>query len=92
MAILKEIENNQGIKTNYHTLFWCQLISSPKVDKVSAIIKSFVSKEKYLEGKEAVEQTELSFELQKNFNESLREEIYKNAKELEKFKDAQDDI
>lgn len=92
MAIVKEIENNQGTKANYHTLFWCQLIATNRNDRIRAIINTYVSKEKYLEGKEPIEQTELNFELPKDFNASLRGEVYKRVKELEKFKDAEDDI
>lgn len=92
MAIVKKIETGLGADTEYHNVYWYQGISTPQRDKVSSIIKSYVSKEKYLEGKEAVEQTELSFELEKDFNGSLREEIYKKAKEIEKFINSIDDI
>ena len=92
MAIIIKIETTQGVLVNYHNVFWCQLIATPQNDKVSAIIKSYISKEKYLEGKQAIEQTDLSFELTKDFNGNIRNEIYNRVKELEKFKDAQDDI
>ena len=92
MAIIKQIETSQGIFANYHNVFWYQGISTKEKDEIRAIIKSYVSKEKYLEGKEAVEQTELSFEIEKDFNGQLRTEIYNQAKELIKFENATDDI
>ena len=92
MAIIKQIETSQGILANYHNVFWYQGISTKEKDEIRAIIKSYVSKEKYLEGKEAVEQTELSFELEKDFNGQLRTEIYNRAKKLEKFISAVDDL
>lgn len=92
MALNKEIITDAGVSTNYHRLFWYQGISYVETDKISSVIRSFITKQAFLEGKEAVEQTELNFELPKDFNGNLREEIYMKAKELEKFKDAQDDI
>ena len=92
MAIIKQIETSQGILVNYHNVFWYQGISTKEKDEIRTIIKSYVSKEKYLEGKEAVEQTELSFEIEKDFNGQLRTEIYNKAKELIKFENATDDI
>ena len=75
----------KSLKNNYDVLL-------KEKDEIKAIIKSYVSKEKYLEGKESVEQTELSFELEKDFNGQLRTEIYNQAKLLSKFILAIDDI
>mgnify|MGYP000172567536 CR=1 FL=1 len=92
MAIIKEIETSQGIIVSYHNVFWYQGISDLGKDSIKAIINSYISKEKYLEGKETLEQTELSFDLEKDFNGSIREFIYKKTKELDKFINAKDDI
>lgn len=92
MALIKIINTNIGIIANYHSIYWYQGISFQEKDEVRTIIKSYASKEAYFESKQSVEQTELSFELQKDFNGNIRTEIYNKAKELEKFKDAEDDI
>ena len=92
MAIIKQIETSQGILANYHSIFWYQGISDLEKDNIKAILKSYISKEKYLEGKESVEQTEISFDLPKNFEGSLRKEIYAKFKETEKFKESTDDL
>ena len=81
MAIIKQIETSQGILANYHSIFWYQCISHLGKDNIKAILKSYVSKEKYLEGKEAVEQTELSFELSKDFEGNLRKrDLFKSKR------------
>lgn len=92
MAIIKEITNNQGVTTSYHNVFWYQGVATSDKDEIKATIRSYVSKEAYQEGKNFVEQTELSFELEKDFNGQLRTEIYTKAKELSKFENATDDM
>lgn len=92
MAIIKQIETSQGILATYHSIFWYQGISDLEKDNIKAILKSYISKEKYLEGKESVEQTEISFDLTKDFEGSLRKEIYAKFKENEKFSGAEDEL
>lgn len=96
MAIIKEIELENGIKVNYH-----RVVSINKITNVQNIIEiaSYVSKEKRLEEKNA-QNNNLKMDvfisteyLNTSYDETINiDNVYEYLKTLEKFNNAENDI